>query len=98
MAATVMSVEQYRNSSFEPDAEFVDGALEERSVGENQHSKWQAAIVIYFGNHAREWNLRVRPELRTQTGERRYRVPDIALLDADLAEEPLGHKPAPHHL
>ncbi len=90
MTAIEMSVEEYRTSSFEPDAEFVDGIIEERTVGENRHSKWQITIGGFFFMHGREWNIRVRPELRTQTGERHYR---IAIVDADLPEEPYAITP-----
>ena len=90
MATTLISVEEYLKSSYEPDAEYVDGVIEERNVGEEQHSAWQAALVIYFGVRGREWNLRVRPELRTKTGERHYRVPDVALLDADAPRDPVA--------
>ena len=93
MASVPMSVEEYRKSSFEPDAELIDGVLEERPMGEHPHSRWQTAIILYFGNRARKWNIRVRPELRTQTGERRYRIPDIALIDADVEEESYATHP-----
>ena len=41
---THVPVEVYLRSSYEPDAEYVDGAIEERAVGENDHSAWQEAI------------------------------------------------------
>ncbi len=89
-AVVQMSVEEYLRSSFEPDAEFVDGIIEERAGGEDEHSAWQAAIVGFFVPRAREWNIRVRPELRTRAGERRYRVPDVAILDANMPREPVA--------
>ncbi len=90
--ATV-SVEEYLKSSYEPDAEYVDGVIEERNVGEQKHSLWQAALVGYFWPRAKEWGIRVRPEQRTQTGERRYRVPDVALLDANVPLDPVAIVP-----
>ena len=91
--ATRMSVEEYLKTSFEPDAEYVDGVIEERPMEEDQHSAWQAAIVGFFVPRAREWNIRVRPELRSKTGERRYRIPDIALIDAGLPYAPIATAP-----
>ncbi len=35
---TLITVEEYLRTSYEPDAEFVDGVLEERSTGEDRHS------------------------------------------------------------
>ena len=70
MAATAqiehVPVEVYLNSSFEPDAEYVDGVIEARPMGEFEHSSWQHAIELWFAQHAKEWGIRVRPELRVQ--------------------------------
>jgi Uma2 family endonuclease len=80
-------LEVYLSSSFEPDAEFVRGVIEERPVGENEHSAWQQALTLWFGQHAHEWNIRVRPELRVQVLPDNFRVADIALLDRNLPVE-----------
>lgn len=74
-------LEVYLTSSFEPDAEFADGRIEERSVGEYDHSSWQHAIELWFGNHSAEWGIRARPELRVQVAPQKYRVPDVVILD-----------------
>ncbi len=93
MATTLISVEEYLRTSYEPDAEYVDGVIEERPMGEERHSAWQVALVVYFGQHAKEWGIRVRSELRTRTSERRYRIPDVALLDADAPRDPVALVP-----
>ena len=56
----------YLKSVYEPDAEYVDGEIEERPSGEDDHSAWQAAISFWFRQHAKEWGVRVRPGLRIQ--------------------------------
>jgi hypothetical protein len=43
---TRIPVEVYLRSSYEPDAEYVDGEIEERPMGENDHSAWQDAICF----------------------------------------------------
>ena len=93
MATALVSVEEYLRSSYEPDAEYVDGMIEERTVGEDDHSAWQIAIGTFFHVRAKDWNIRVRPELRTKTGERRYRIPDVAILDARAPREPIATVP-----
>ncbi len=93
MATTLVSIEEYLRSTYEPDAEYVDGIIEERPMGEDEHSAWQGALIGFFRASRREWNIRVRPELRTKTGERRYRIPDIAILDAALPREPIATIP-----
>ena len=80
MATTAtISVEEYLDSSFEPDMEYIDGQLEERNVGEIEHSEVIAAILGWFIQHAKEWNIRVLPDVRTQVSPTRFRVPDIVL-------------------
>ncbi len=83
MATTVVSVKEYLRTSYEPDVEYIDGVIEERNLGEQKHSAWQTTLLIYLGIRVREWGMRVRGELRTRTGERRYRIPDVAVLDAE---------------
>jgi Uma2 family endonuclease len=80
MATTAtISVEEYLHSTYEPDMEYIDGQLEERNVGEIEHSDVVMAILGWFQQHAKEWQIRVRPDVRTQVGISRFRVPDIAL-------------------
>jgi hypothetical protein len=43
-ATNVITVQEYLRSSFEPDAEYVAGQVEERTVRENDYSAWQGAI------------------------------------------------------
>jgi len=88
-------VELYLHSAeWDPDAEYVDGEILERPMGENDHSAWQLAIQTWFQQHAKEWNIRVRPELRVQLVPRRnYRVPDVAILDRSRPIEQIATHP-----
>ena len=45
-APVFVPVEEYLQSSYSPDAEYIDGQIVEResTMGENEHSAWQAAI------------------------------------------------------
>ena len=82
MATTThVPVEVYLCSSYEPDAEYVDGRIEERPMGEFDHTSWQQAIQRWFLQHQMEWGIRVRPELRVKVATTRYRVPDVTVLD-----------------
>jgi Uma2 family endonuclease len=92
--STHVPVEVYLKSSYEPDAEYVDGEIEERPMGERDHAAWQAAIVFWFFQHSREWNIIVLPELRVQTNPTHFRVPDIAILDSSAPVEQIAtHAP-----
>ncbi len=93
-STTQVPLDVYLHTLYEPDAEYVDGEIEERPVGEDSHSAWQIAIAYWFRMNAEQWNIRVRSELRVQTGERHFRVPDVAILDATLPREPIAtHAP-----
>ena len=98
MAATaatkLVPVEVYLRSDYEPDAEYVDGVVEERPMGEYDHATWQYAIQKWFMLHEGDWNIRVRAELRVQVSPTRYRVPDVTVFDrARPIEQILTHPP-----
>ena len=82
-----------RCSEYEPDAEFVDGTIEERPMGEFDHAAWQLAIIKWFLRHEEEWNIEVLPELRVQTAPTRFRVPDVTVLDRSLPVERIITRP-----
>lgn len=84
--ATTVPIEVYLRSSYEPDAEYVDGVIEERPAAELDHASWQLAILLYFARHP-EWGVKAYPELRVQVSRTRYRVPDVTVLKADAPRE-----------
>lgn len=98
MAATAQLVqsplELYLRTSFEPDAEFVNGEIVERAMGEFDHSSWQHALELWFARFAQEWAIRVRPALRVQVSSNNFRVPDVVVLDRNLPiEQIITHPP-----
>jgi Uma2 family endonuclease len=95
MAATTafIPVEEYLRSSFEPDAEYVEGRIEERNVGEDDHSAWQDAILAWFRQQAKKGNIRVRPEFRVQVAPDCFLVPDVTLLDRNRPVEQIVTQP-----
>jgi hypothetical protein len=49
MASTLLtSVNEYLNTSYSPDCDFVDGRIEGRNVGEHDHAALQAAAIISY--------------------------------------------------
>jgi Uma2 family endonuclease len=95
MATTTnVPVEVYLRSSYEPDAEYVDGKIEERPMGEFDHALWQQAILKWFWLHEKEWNILALPELRVKVAATRFRVPDVTLLDrGQPREQIITHPP-----
>ena len=80
-------LEKYIGKSFRPDCDFVDGELQERNLGELEHSEMQMAVLLWFAKHLTDWELSVLPEMRVQTGPHRFRVADIAIVAKDTPRE-----------
>ena len=75
-----VSIEEYLNTSYRPDCEYIDGIIEERNLGEYQHSVMQAFFVTLFSVNKNAWNARVFPEYRVQVSSTRFRVPDVTVV------------------
>ena len=75
-----MTVDQYLSTMFHPDCDFVDGRIEERNVGEYEHSRVQKMILRLFLNREEKWGVEVLPECRMQVTPSRFRVPDVMVL------------------
>ncbi len=76
-ATTLISVEDYLQTSYDPDVEYVDGALVERDEGW-LHSVTQNNLIVTF--RRRYPNIYAVPELRFQTRKTRYRLPNVTVL------------------
>lgn len=76
------TVREYLHTTWSPDREFVDGRIEERNLGEKEHSLIQRYLTFLFMLKRTEWGVEVFPELRTQTQARRFRVPDVLVVRA----------------
>jgi Uma2 family endonuclease len=93
LATGVVSVEKYLSTSYRPDCDYVDGEVRERNAGEYEHANLQAGLTIWFGNHQREWRVRVLVEQRMRVGPSRYRIPDVCVPDRDQPIEPVFTQP-----
>jgi len=73
---TLIPVEEYLSTGYSPDVDYVDGAIEERNVGEKWHSLLQRRLTMALSRYG---NIQVWPEQRVQVQPTRYRVPDICV-------------------
>jgi Uma2 family endonuclease len=88
------TVREYLSTSWSPDREFVNGRIEERNLGEKEHSIIQRFLTVLFALKRAEWGVEVFPELRTQVAARNFRVPDILVVRAgESFERYLTHPP-----
>ena len=51
-------VEEYLSTSYRPDRDYVDGEIEERNLGEKEHSILQLALAVLFRMHRDDWKDR----------------------------------------
>jgi Uma2 family endonuclease len=78
-------VDDYLDSSYSPDVEYVDGVLRERSLPSIAHSLLQMILIRCFAEYEKALRFVSLPEVRTQIVERaRYRVPDLVLCPVPL--------------
>jgi Uma2 family endonuclease len=84
-ASTLVSPEEYLNSSYHPDMEYVDGVLVERGMPTIAHSLLQMILIEHFVRYRKALRFQPLPDVRTQIIERaRYRIPDVMLCPVPL--------------
>jgi Uma2 family endonuclease len=93
MATTQVSLDEYLRTDYEPDCDYVDGELEERNVGEQEHSIAQAFFIKWLAKYEEQWKLEACPEIRLRISSGRVRVADIAVLPVNRAFEAVLAKP-----
>ena len=80
MQATLVPVEEYLRTNYDPDCEYVDGRIVERNLGERTHSRIQGEFIFHLRARAKELGMEVLPEQRVQASPRRFRIPDVTIL------------------
>jgi Uma2 family endonuclease len=83
---TLISIEEYLRTAYEPDAEYVDGLIVERSMPETPHSAVQVRLVQLFTPLSRDRNLHLMTELRMRISPSCIRIPDFAVFEEKPAE------------
>jgi Uma2 family endonuclease len=91
--AVLIPLEQYLSTSYRPDREYIDGEVVERNMGKWEHSRIQALLTIWFGNHEREWQVQTVTEWRTQVSGTRVRIPDVLLVRQGAQPDVLSDPP-----
>jgi Uma2 family endonuclease len=75
-----VSVDEYLESGYHPDKEYVDGVLVDRAMPTFAHGVLQMLLIQYFAQFQESLGFLAVPEVRTQIVERaRYRIPDVLL-------------------
>ncbi|HYP05882.1 MAG TPA: Uma2 family endonuclease [Bryobacteraceae bacterium] len=82
----IMPLEQYLNSSWRPDMEYVDGVLVERNVGTLPHSRLRRVLLLHFDRFRSTMRIEALPECRTKVAETRFRIPDVMVVSTPIDE------------
>jgi Uma2 family endonuclease len=94
--STGIAAEVYLRTSYDPDMEYVDGALVERHVGERKHSRLQGLLVSLLMAREAQGKFHVYPEQRIRVSARTtYRIPDVCAMALPYPAEPVFTQP-PH--
>jgi len=84
-----ISVEEYLHSTFEPDAEYVEGRIVQRAAPQKPHSKIQTYLIraLYDVGHPLGYQVWVEQRIRTKRDPVRYRIPDVCITFGEPDEE-----------
>ena len=91
--AALISVDEYLRTTYHPDCDYVDGEVQERNLGERDHSDLQTEIAHYFRAHRREWKTYAYVEQRVQVAKTRFRVPDICVYVGERPRDQIFRTP-----
>jgi Uma2 family endonuclease len=76
----LVSVDEYLNSTYEHDLEYVDGVLIERSMPTYSHGFLQGLVFEHLRRYSKEFRYGVSVECRVEMVKRsRYRIPDVLI-------------------
>jgi Uma2 family endonuclease len=87
-----ISEEEYLNSDYEPDCDYVDGHLEERNLGERDHAFLQIILGSIFMNNRKSWGVVAATDWRNQVKRSNYRVPDLTILPIGSSKDRVLHQ------
>jgi Uma2 family endonuclease len=88
-----VSLEEYLNTDYEPDCDYVDGVVEERNVGKKRHARTQTRLAGWLCAREQQYGYQVVVEQRVKVAGTRVRVPDICLVEASDRDEVIQRPP-----
>ncbi len=86
-APTLLSIEEYLSTSYRPDADYVNGELQERHSGQFDHARLQWLLSVFFGSHEKVWHIKGATDVRMRIASSIIRVCDVVLLHEDAPHE-----------
>lgn len=95
MATTpaLLTIEEYLHTSYKPDADFVEGEIEERNLGEFEHARLQFKGAAFFDGREKLWAIQGVIDQRVRVSRTRVRICDLAILRGDAPREKVTETP-----
>ena len=90
---TLIPLSRYLGHSYRPDCDYIDGELQERNLGELDHSDLQTRLLELLLKAENKLHIRANAELRVQVKTMRFRVPDVCVLRRDAPREQIVRTP-----
>ena len=85
--STLVSLDEYLQSAYEPDRDFVDGVLLERNVGTQRHGLLQTFLILFFGQYIKSHRIAVFTETRLRVDDTgRHRIPDVMIVELPYSQ------------
>ena len=76
---TIIPVSEYLRTEYSPDCDYVDGEVQERNLGEQDHSDLQTQFLHLLTSDSSRTYIRANAEIRVQVSPSRFRVPDVCV-------------------
>jgi Uma2 family endonuclease len=93
-APAPLSIEEYLDTSYEPECEYVDGELIPKAMGTNDHARLQARITRLLYRYEEAGLCQVVTEQSLRVRKTAILIPDVCLLRPDNDEHGVVTKPA----
>ena len=91
--ATIVSLEEYLSTNYDPDCDFVDGILDDRVLGQQEHSDLQTELAYWFRLHRNKYKVKALVEQRLRINNTKFRVPDLCVFQLPAPTEPIPGEP-----
>jgi Uma2 family endonuclease len=82
--STIVPLEEYLHTSYEPECEWIDGVLKEKTMPDGYHGYFQNLLLMFFEKRQTEFRVRALPEVRILVSQSHYRVPDVLVIPANV--------------
>jgi len=88
-SATLIPLSEYLNTSYEPDCDYIDGEVKERTLGTRPHGLMQWLLATILNRNWRAWQILAGTNIRVRVSATRVRIPDVCVLRRSDPQDPV---------